>query len=179
VGEKCAGCGVIVAQTPVGERAAVTVLRRSREKTFTVKVGELTDQRAEAEGGEERGERWGLTVAKRNPQCRSRRSFSSLGARFRLSVLFTNVSPPSLMPSPMMPSIVVVSVGRTTGQANDVECQNQCQRQSYLLHCDFTSFLGNSRKLKLLLVSRAYCVPVKTLSLRKHLFWFPPTSGEE
>jgi serine protease Do len=53
----------LVARTPVAERVEVTVLRSGEEKTFTVKVGELTDQRAKAEGGEESGEGWGLTVA--------------------------------------------------------------------------------------------------------------------
>lgn len=53
----------LVAQTPVGEKAEVTVLRGGKEQTFTVKLGELTDQQAKAEGGEESGESWGMTVA--------------------------------------------------------------------------------------------------------------------
>jgi len=53
----------LVAATPVGERVEITVLREGKEKTYTVKLGELTDQPAKAEGGEESGEHWGITVA--------------------------------------------------------------------------------------------------------------------
>jgi serine protease Do len=62
----------VVAQTPVGERVTVTVLRRGREKSFTVTLGELTDQRAEAERGEESSQDWGITVASLTPETRRR-----------------------------------------------------------------------------------------------------------
>lgn len=62
----------VVAQTPVGERVTVTVLRRGREKSFTVTLGELTDQRAEAESGEESSKDWGITVASLTPETRRR-----------------------------------------------------------------------------------------------------------
>ena len=53
----------LVAQTPVGNKAEVTVLRGGKEKTVTVKLGELPEQQAKAERGEESEESWGMTVA--------------------------------------------------------------------------------------------------------------------
>ncbi|MGH8010061.1 MAG: PDZ domain-containing protein, partial [Candidatus Binatia bacterium] len=52
----------LVARTPVGEPAQVTLLRGGKERTLTVKLGELTDQQAKAAGGEESGGDWGMTV---------------------------------------------------------------------------------------------------------------------
>jgi serine protease Do len=63
---------ILVAQTPVGERVTVTVLRGGNEKSFTVRLGELTDQRVEAESGEESGEGWGITVASLSAETRRR-----------------------------------------------------------------------------------------------------------
>ncbi|MGE0824639.1 MAG: DegQ family serine endoprotease [Candidatus Binatia bacterium] len=62
----------LVAQSPVGEKAEVTVLRDGKEKTLTVTLGELTDQRASAEGGAESGANWGLTVANLTPETTRR-----------------------------------------------------------------------------------------------------------
>lgn len=56
----------LVAQTPIGERVDVTVLRDGKERTFTVKLEELTEQRAAAEGVES-GEQWGMTIANLSP----------------------------------------------------------------------------------------------------------------
>jgi len=53
----------LVAQTPVGEKVDVTVLRGGKEKTVTVKLGQLPETQAEAERSEESKENWGLTVA--------------------------------------------------------------------------------------------------------------------
>lgn len=62
----------LVAQTPVGERVEVIVLRRGAQKTFTVKLGELTDQQAEAQSGEEGGATWGFSVADLTAETRRR-----------------------------------------------------------------------------------------------------------
>jgi serine protease Do len=53
----------LVAQMPVGEKVAVTVLRGEKEKTVTVELGQLPETQAQAERSEESGENWGLTVA--------------------------------------------------------------------------------------------------------------------
>jgi serine protease Do len=53
----------LVARAPVGEQVEVTVLRDGTEKSFTVKLGELPDRQAKAEGGEGSGESWGMIVA--------------------------------------------------------------------------------------------------------------------
>jgi serine protease Do len=81
----------LVARTPVGEKAEVTVLRGGKEKIFAIKLGELTDQQAKAERGEESGENWGMTVA--SPS-------SELARRFQLDrnqkgVVVTEVEPGS------------------------------------------------------------------------------------
>ncbi|HXG19885.1 MAG TPA: DegQ family serine endoprotease [Methylomirabilota bacterium] len=62
----------LVARTPVGEKAEVTVLRSGREKTITVKLGELTDQQAKASSTEESGESWGMTVSNLTPEVARR-----------------------------------------------------------------------------------------------------------
>lgn len=62
----------LVAQNPVDERSTVTVLRRGRERSFTVTLGELTDQRAEVESSEGNEESWGMAVASLTPETRSR-----------------------------------------------------------------------------------------------------------
>ena len=62
----------LVAQTPVGERVTVTVLRGGKERSFTVKLGELTDQRTEAESDEENEDSWGITVANLSTETRRR-----------------------------------------------------------------------------------------------------------
>jgi serine protease Do len=56
----------------VGDKAEVTVLRGGKEKTITVKLGELTDQQARAEQSEESGESWGMTVANLTPEIARR-----------------------------------------------------------------------------------------------------------
>jgi serine protease Do len=53
----------LVASSPVGEEAKVTVLRSGKEKTFTVKLGELTDEQTKVARSGQRGGSWGLTVA--------------------------------------------------------------------------------------------------------------------
>lgn len=63
----------LVAQTPVGERVPITVLRGGREKSFTITLGELTDERAAAESDQESEDGWGITVA--NLSIETRRQF--------------------------------------------------------------------------------------------------------
>ena len=81
----------IVASTPVGDKAEVTVLRGGKEKTIKVKLGELTDQQAKAEPSKESGESWGMTVADITPE---------IARRFRMEstqqgVVVTEVEPGS------------------------------------------------------------------------------------
>ncbi|MGE0823631.1 MAG: DegQ family serine endoprotease [Candidatus Binatia bacterium] len=53
----------LVARSPVGDRAEVKVLRNGKEQTYTVKLGELPDQQAQAEQEEGGEEGWGMSVA--------------------------------------------------------------------------------------------------------------------
>ena len=53
----------MVAQSPVGEKVKVTILRGGQEKTIPVTLGELPDQIAQAGGREESEASWGMTVA--------------------------------------------------------------------------------------------------------------------
>jgi serine protease Do len=62
----------LVAQNPVGTPAEVTVLRGGRKQSFTVTLGELTDQQAEAQSGEESRGSWGMAVAGLTPEVRRR-----------------------------------------------------------------------------------------------------------
>lgn len=59
----------LVAQSPVGSRAKVTVLRDGKERTFSVTLGELKDQEARAQSGESQ---WGMTVADLSPELARR-----------------------------------------------------------------------------------------------------------
>lgn len=62
----------LVAQTSVGTKATVTVLRSGGEKTLPIALGELTDQQAKAEGGEASTESWGMTLADLSPEVARR-----------------------------------------------------------------------------------------------------------
>jgi serine protease Do len=53
----------LVAQTPVGKTVEVSVLRGGKERSFSVTLGQLPEQQAQAEGGGEGEGKWGLTVA--------------------------------------------------------------------------------------------------------------------
>ena len=53
----------MVAQSPVGEKVQVSILRGGQEKTIPVTLGELPDQIARAGGREESEASWGMTVA--------------------------------------------------------------------------------------------------------------------
>jgi serine protease Do len=53
----------LVAQSPVGDKAAVSVLREGKKKSFTVTLGELPDDPAKAESGDASKAGWGMTVA--------------------------------------------------------------------------------------------------------------------
>jgi len=53
----------LVARTPVGEKAQITILRGGKGQTLTVNLGELPEQQAKAESEGESGENWGMTVA--------------------------------------------------------------------------------------------------------------------
>jgi serine protease Do len=81
----------LVAQSPVGSTAEVTVLRGGKEKTFTVKLGELKDQQAQAERTEESGDSWGMTVATITPEI-ARRFQLETGQK---GVVVTEVEPGS------------------------------------------------------------------------------------
>jgi serine protease Do len=81
----------LVARTPVGEKAEVTVLRGGKEKTITVKLGELTDQQAKAEQSEESGESWGMTVANLTPEIARRFQLE----RTQKGVIVTEIDPGS------------------------------------------------------------------------------------
>jgi len=62
----------LVAQTSVGTKATVTILRSGEEKTFPITLGELSDQQAKAELGEASSENWGMTVADLSPEIARR-----------------------------------------------------------------------------------------------------------
>jgi serine protease Do len=63
----------LVARSPVGQSAEVTILRGGKERTVTVKLGELPDQQeARTERGEERGETWGMSVSNITPDVARR-----------------------------------------------------------------------------------------------------------
>ncbi|MCS6927213.1 MAG: DegQ family serine endoprotease [Candidatus Binatia bacterium] len=81
----------LVARSPVGSTAEVTVLRSGKEKTFTVKLGELKEQQERAESTQESQEGWGMAVASITPE---------LARRFQLDrnqkgVVVTEVEPGS------------------------------------------------------------------------------------
>lgn len=81
----------LVARTPVGDKAEVTILRAGKEKVIPVKLGELTDQQAKASGTEESGESWGMTVSNLTAE---------VGRRFQLDrtqkgVIVTEIDPGS------------------------------------------------------------------------------------
>lgn len=65
----------IVARTPVGERAKVTVIRDGRERTFAVTIGELPRPPPTTDRKDRREERWGLTVTNILPEIASRCRF--------------------------------------------------------------------------------------------------------
>jgi serine protease Do len=65
----------IVARTPVGERAKVTVIRDGRERTFAVTIGELPSRPLTTDRKDRREERWGLTVTNISPEIASRFRF--------------------------------------------------------------------------------------------------------
>ena len=59
----------MVAQTPVGDSAKVSVLRGGKEQTFTVTLGELDDEQiAQASSGEASEKNWGMTVSDLTPE---------------------------------------------------------------------------------------------------------------
>jgi len=65
----------IVARTPVGERAKVSVIRDGRERTFLVSIGELPTASAKVERQDRRDERWGMTVTNISPEIARRFRF--------------------------------------------------------------------------------------------------------
>ncbi len=81
----------VVARTPVGDKAQVTILRGGKEKTLTVKLGELTDQQAKAESEGESGESWGMTVASLSSEAARRFQLD----RNKKGVVVTEVDPGS------------------------------------------------------------------------------------
>jgi len=101
----------LVAEQPVGEHVNVTVLRRGAEKTFTVTLGELTAQRAKAEGGEDSGEKWGFAVA--NLTAQTRRQFEL--ERDQRGVVVTDVAPDSPAErAGLQPGDVIKEINRQT-----------------------------------------------------------------
>lgn len=81
----------LVARTPVGDKAEVSILRGGKEKSITVKLGELTDQEARAERSEESGESWGMTVSNITPDVARRFQLEST----QQGVIVTEVEPGS------------------------------------------------------------------------------------
>src|SRR5712691_5374244 len=81
----------VVARTPVGDKAQVTILRGGKEKTLTVKLGELTDQQAKAASEEESGESWGMTVSSLSSEAARRFQLD----RNKKGVVVTEVDPGS------------------------------------------------------------------------------------
>ena len=81
----------LVARTPVGEKAQVTILRGGKEKNLTVKLGELTDQQAKAETEEGSSENWGMTVSGLNSEAARRFQLD----RNKKGVVVTEVEPGS------------------------------------------------------------------------------------
>ena len=57
------GLPTLVAQTPVGTQANMTVIRKGTEQTLAVTVGELQNQAAETKAGDKTNTTLGLTVA--------------------------------------------------------------------------------------------------------------------
>ncbi|MBI3249996.1 MAG: DegQ family serine endoprotease [Deltaproteobacteria bacterium] len=80
-----------VARTPVGEKAEVSILRGGKERTISVKLGELTDQQAKASGAEEDGGSWGMTVANITPDMARRFQME----RSAKGIVLTEVEPGS------------------------------------------------------------------------------------
>jgi serine protease Do len=81
----------LVARTPVGDKAQVTILRGGKEKTLAVKLGELTEQQAKAESEEGSGESWGMTVASLSSEAARRFQLE----RNKKGVVVTEVDPGS------------------------------------------------------------------------------------
>jgi len=100
----------LVARTPVGEKAQVTILRGGKEKTLSVKLGELSEQQAKAEGGgEESGESWGMTVAGLSSEAARRFQLD----RNKKGVVVTEVEPGSAAESAgIQPGDVIEEVNR-------------------------------------------------------------------
>jgi serine protease Do len=134
----------LVAQTPVDERVEVTVLRGGKEKTFTVKVGELTERRARAEEGEESERRWGLTVANLSAEVRHRFQLEQ-----REGVVVTAVEPGSPADiAGIRPGDVIEEVNRQpVGSVEDFDkAVTEAKEEETLLllarRGDFTSFFA-------------------------------------
>lgn len=126
----------LVASTPVGDKAEVTVLRGGKEKTITVKLGELTDQQTKAEQSEESGESWGMTVANITPEVARRFQLE----RTQKGVIVTEVAPGS--------SAELAGI-----QAGDVI--EEVNRQQIESVDDFTQAMSNAKdKETLLLLAR-------------------------
>jgi serine protease Do len=81
----------LVARSPVGDKAEVTLLHNGKEKTISVKLGELTDQQAKASSTEESGESWGMTVSAISPEVARRFQLD----RSQKGVIVTEVEPGS------------------------------------------------------------------------------------
>jgi serine protease Do len=81
----------LVARTPVGDKAEVTILHSGKEKTVSVKLGELTDQQAKASGSEDSGENWGMTVSNITPDVARRFQLE----RAQKGVIVTDIDPGS------------------------------------------------------------------------------------
>ncbi len=106
----------LVARTPVGEKAQVSILRGGKEKTFSVKLGELADQQAKASPEEDSGGSWGMVVTNRTPDAMRRFQMEHANK----GVIVTEVEPGS--PSEVagiQPGDIIEEVNRQT--VNSVE----------------------------------------------------------
>ena len=80
---------LMVAETPVGKKAKVIVLRDGKKKVITVKIGELEDVQAEKTAEKEK-EDMGITVRELTPEMANRYGFSD-----DEGVIVANVEPGS------------------------------------------------------------------------------------
>lgn len=110
----------LVARTPVGEKAEVSILRGGKEKMISVKLGELANQQAKASEAEEDGGSWGMTVANITPDM-TRRFQMERAAKGVVVIEVEPGSPAEL--AGIQPGDIIEEVNRQT--VNSVEDFNK------------------------------------------------------
>jgi serine protease Do len=102
------GLPSVVADTEIGKKVEVTVLRDGNEKTFHLKVGEMPAEETAAAGAEKSGEDWGLSVQDLTPELAQR-----LGVRGTQGVVVNAVAPNSpAAEASVRPGDVILQVDR-------------------------------------------------------------------